>query len=91
MAYNSTSNNTSTPDIKTFNLKYKLDGSEVGGEEFKAAKVNTVIDDTFSGRPIEAYYANEHTTHRHRMVKCYTALNESLGYLEYTVKSVIQS
>ncbi len=91
MMYTSTSNNTSTPDIKTFNLKYRLNGSDVGGEEFKVARVSTVIDDTFSGTPIEAYYANEHSTHRHRMVKCYTALNESLGYLEYTVKSVVQS
>ena len=91
MAYNSTAQNTSNSDVKSFNLKYSLNGSEVGGDDFKAARVSTVIDDTFSGAAIEAYYANEHTTHRHRMVKCYTQLNEFLGYLEYTVKSVIQS
>lgn len=91
MAYNATSKNTNNPDIKSFNLKYKLNGSEVGSEDFKVAKVSAGINDTFSGANIEAYYANEHTTHRHRMVKCYTALNESLGYLEYTVKSVVQS
>ncbi len=91
MSYNAVTQSANNPDIKSFNLKYKLNGSEVGSDEFKTARVSTVIDDTFSGAAIEAYYANEHPTHRHRMVKCYTQLNESLGYLEYTIKSVVQS
>ncbi len=90
MSYFAGTQKTDVPDIKSFNLKYLLNGNEVGAEDFKAAKVQVLIDNTFSGSAMEAYYSNDHTTHRHRMVKCYTALNDSLGYLEYTIKSVAQ-
>ncbi|MBR2376591.1 MAG: hypothetical protein IKA85_02275 [Clostridia bacterium] len=88
MRYYAGTEKTEVPDIKSFNLKYNLNGSETGAEDFKAAKVQVLIDDTFSGAAMEAYYAVDHPTHRHRMVKCYTALNDSIGYLEYTIKSV---
>ena len=90
MTYYAGTEKTDVPDIKSFNLKYNLNGNDVGGEELKAAKVRVMINETFSGAAMEAYYANDHETHRHRMVKCYTALNESMGYLEYTIKNVIQ-
>lgn len=90
MTYYAGTDKTDVPDIKSFNLKYNLNENEVGGEELKAAKVKVMINDTFSGTAMEAYYANDHQTHRHRMVKCYTALNDSLGYLEYTIKNVTQ-
>lgn len=89
MRYYAGTEKTEVPDIKSFNINYLLNGTEVGGEDLKAAKVQVLIDDTFSGSPMEAYYATDHPTHRHRMVKCYTALNDSLGYLEYTIKAVL--
>ena len=90
MTYYAGTDKTDVPDIKSFNLSYLLNGNEVGGGELKAAKIKVMINDTFSGTAMEAYYANDHETHRHRMVKCYTALNDSLGYLEYTIKNVTQ-
>ena len=90
MTYYAGTEKTDVPDIKSFDLTYLLNGSEVGGAELKAAKIQVMINDTFSGSAMEAYYANDHQTHRHRMVKCYTALNDSLGYLEYTIKNVTQ-
>ncbi len=91
MAYSSTTQNTGSADVKSFNLKYLLNGDEVGSEDFKAARVTAYINETFSGVDIEAYYSVDHETHRHRMVKCYTPLNDSLGYLEYTIKSATQN
>ncbi len=91
MIYNGSSNGTTTPDLKKFNLTYNLNGEEVGDNEFETARVSMEINDTFSGALIDAYYAVDHKTHRHRMVKCYTALNESLGYLEYTISSATQN
>lgn len=51
------------------------------------AKLSVSINDTFSGRPIEAYFAVA-TEEKHRPVLIYTALNGDLGYLTYRLKSV---
>ncbi len=91
MMYNGNNSSNRGPDIKKFNLSYKLNGEEVGGNEFETARMSIGISDTFAGSIIEAYYAVDHNVHRHRMVKCYTALNDSLGYLEYTISSATQN
>ncbi len=91
MMYNGNNSSNSGPDIKKFNLRYNLNGEDVGGNDFETARISMGINDTFSGSIIDAYYAVDHKTHRHRMVKCYTALNESLGYLEYTISSATQN
>ena len=75
-------------DIKNFNIFYELGGETVGAEDLSVAKVKISIDDTFSGYPIECYYITNHKTHRHRMAEAYTALNNNIGYLKYTIKKV---
>ena len=76
MAYYGMTSDGKNADIKKFNIKYKLNGVEISDEALSAAKVNVKIDDT---------------THRHRMVKSYVALNDMMGYLEYSLVNVIQS
>ncbi len=87
MLYNASGSNSSI-DIKNFNLFYDLGGEMIGAENLAVAKVKIEIDDTFSGYPIEAYYITDHKTHRHRMAEVYTALNNEMGYLKYTIKKV---
>ena len=87
MTYFGTSQN-SQSDIKNFNLFYDLGEEKIGAENLQVAKVKIVIDDTFAGYPIEAYYITDHKTHRHRMAEAYTALNNNIGYLKYKIKKV---
>ena len=69
-----------------------LGGYEINGvpteSDIKTSLVNVLLNDTFSGAGIDAYYALDHKTHRHRLIKAYTSLNDNMGYLEYTIKSV---
>ena len=55
---------------------------------FNTTRLYSAIDDTFTGAPIELYYASDAETHRHRLIKSYTALNDNMGFIEYTIKSV---
>ncbi|MBR5439133.1 MAG: hypothetical protein IKV61_02830 [Clostridia bacterium] len=88
----SVSENSSTVSQFTFdNLTYDYkinDTPQVVESGFTGYLLYAAIDDTFSGTPIELYYATDASFHRHRLIKSYTALNDSMGYLEYTIKSV---
>ena len=75
-------------DIKNLEIFYELGGETVGAKDLAVAKVKIMIDDTFSGYPIETYYITDHKTHRHRMALAYTALNNDVGYLEYKISKV---
>ncbi len=90
MTYSTISNQNTTLDIKTFDFYYDnvINNQPIVKEENKieAVKLLASVNDTFSGSPIELYYATNHSQDRHRLVKAYTALNENLGYLEYTIK-----
>ena len=55
---------------------------------FTTLRLYSAINDTFTGAPIELYYASDVTTHRHRLIKSYTAINDNMGFIEYTIKSV---
>ena len=93
LMYYAASTDASTADVKKFNLEYLKDDTTFNGE-ISCAKVNIMQDDTFSGAAIEAYYALDdlaptlHKEHNHRLIKAYTLINDNLGYLEYTIKSV---
>lgn len=75
------------------NLDVKsLDNYTINGVAPEEAKVNCVrvgisINDTFSGSSIEAYYATNHQTDRHRLVETYTRISGGLGYLKFSLKS----
>lgn len=55
--------------------------------EISCVKLSIEINDTFSGRPIEAYFATA-TDEKHRPTLIYTAINGNIGYLTYRLKSV---
>ena len=76
-----------TFDNLTYDYKIK-DVPQTVESGFTAYLLYAAIDNTFSGTPIELYYATDASFHRHRLIKSYTALNDSMGYLEYTIKSV---
>ncbi len=80
-------------DVKTFTFTYDnvVNNTPIVYPENKiqVVKVLLMIDDTFSGGTIELYYAMDHETHRHRLIKAYTPLNHEMGYMEYTIKSVV--
>lgn len=61
--------------------------AESGKTEIPSMKLSIEINDTFSGRPIEAYFASA-TEEKHRPTLIYTALNANIGYLTYRLKSV---
>lgn len=68
---------------------YVLNGENQSVESgFPTYRLFSAIDDTFTGAPIELYYASDATTHRHRLIKSYSALNDNMGFIEYTIKSV---
>ena len=79
--------------ISNENLDVKsLDNYTINGVAPTEAKVNCVrvgisINDTFSGSSIEAYYATNHQTDRHRLIETYTRITGGLGYLKYSLKS----
>lgn len=65
---------------------YTIDGIAVD-KEFDVAHVNFKINDTFSGYPIECYYATNHEIHRHRLIEYYIKFYEA-GFFKYKLKSV---
>ncbi len=80
-------------DVKSLD-NYVINNVEPTEAKVTCARVSIYISDTFSGNPIEAYYATDHRTHRHRLVETYTKLSISsrfdkydLGYLKYSLKS----
>ena len=92
MLYTTVSNNVNL-DVKTFTVDYEnlINDNLVTYPENKiqVVKVLLKINDTFSGGNIELYYALDHQTHRHRLIKAYTPLNDEMGYMEYTMKSAV--
>ena len=73
-------------DVKSLD-NYVINGVEPTEAKINCARINVSISDTFSGNPIESYYATDHKTHRHRLVETYTKLTGNLGYLKYSLKS----
>ncbi len=72
----------------TVDYNYILNGAKVDfNSSIVTAKLLTGINDTFAGANIESYYAVDKTTHRHRMIKSYSTLNDDIGYIEYSLKS----
>lgn len=92
MTLTTVSNNVNL-DVKTFPISYDnvINGNAIVDSEGKVqvVKVLLMINDTFSGGTIELYYALDHQTHRHRLIKAYTPLNDEMGYMEYTIKSAV--
>ena len=92
MTYTTATNN-SKIDVKNFTFTYDnvINDEKVTYTENKiqVIKVLLMINDTFSGSTIELYYAMDHQTHRHRLIKAYTPLNDQMGYMEYTIKSAV--
>lgn len=72
-------------DVKVLS-GYTLNGSAVGEDGIQCNHVQVIIDDNFSGNPIECYYAQDRDTHRHRLIETYTYFG-SIGYLKYTLTS----
>ncbi len=71
-------------------FKYSNRNSEITSN-LEVSQIKISITDTFTGTPIESYYALNTTDskdNRQRLIKAYTPLNDSLGYLEYTLTSV---
>lgn len=73
-------------DVKKIESGYLLNGEQQN--DIDACHLNLKINHTFSGYPIECYYATNHETHRHRLIECYSKLTNELGYLKYKLKSV---
>lgn len=67
--------------------EYKVE-SGISGTPIDCYRLLTSVSETFSGATIEGYYAKDADVNRHRMIKCYTALNNGLGYICYTLNSV---
>ena len=75
--------------IKNINLPtYTYNGITETNKKVDAAMLSIELNDVFSGSPIEAYYATNHSEMRHLLVEYYTKLNSNLGYLKYTLKEV---
>lgn len=75
--------------FENLTYNYVLNGEQKTIESgFNTHRLYSAINDTFSGAPIELYYAVDTATHRHRLIKSYTALNDNMGFIEYTIKSV---
>ncbi len=65
---------------------YVLNGEQVGTEGISCNHVEVAIKDTFSGSPIESYYAQDRDTHRHRLIETFTPFG-NVGYLKYSLVS----
>lgn len=86
--YSSISGNSSS-GVTTFVLpSFTHNGVAETNKSISTAKLYLKLNDTYSGSPIEAYYATDHLEMRHNLVKYYTALNCNLGYLEYSLIEV---
>lgn len=80
------------PDVKTFTLPaYTLNNGAPEDKTVTATHLTVKLTGTYKGAEIEAYYANDQKDMRRNLVKLYTAVNSSLGYLEYTLKSVTRN
>lgn len=82
--------NASASDAKNVKLAdgYSENGQTIPDKtEISSVKLSIEINDTFSGRPIEAYFATA-TDEKHRPTLIYTAINGNIGYLTYRLKSV---
>lgn len=80
------------PDVKTFTLPaYTLNNGAPEDKTVTATHLTVELTGTYKGAEIEAYYANDQKDMRRNLVKLYTAVNSSLGYLEYTLKSVTRN
>lgn len=73
-------------DVKSSD-NYVINGVSPTEPKVNCARVGISIADTFSGSTIEAYYATDHKTHRHRLVETYTRLTGGVGYLKFSLKS----
>lgn len=75
-------------DVKNL-ANYTLNGVEPteNSANVSCAHVQITIDDTFSGNPIDCYYAQDRNTHRHRLVETYTRFG-TLGYIKFHLASV---
>ncbi|MBO7215205.1 MAG: hypothetical protein J6V66_06915 [Clostridia bacterium] len=69
---------------------YTLNGVDLSVEnpEISCAHIEMVINDTFSGYPLEAYFAQDRDTHRHRLVTTYTRFGDR-GYLKFSLENVV--
>ena len=84
-----TSSAVSVHVFENLTYNYTINGEQQTIESgFNTHRLYSAINDTFSGAPIELYYAVDTSTHRHRLIKSYTALNDNMGFIEYTIKSV---
>lgn len=75
-------------DVKNLE-NYVLNGVDLKtqSETVSCGHVQIVIDDVFSGNPIDCYYAQDRDTHRHRLVETYTRFG-TLGYLKFHLAEV---
>ncbi len=83
--YYTTATNNNETTISSFNVSYEHNGVQTTSETLQAIMFRIGLDSTFSGPSIDAYYLIDQKTHRHKMLCAYTALNDSLGYLKYTL------
>ena len=85
----SSSNSVSQQTFENLTYDYLIDGTLQTVESgFPTLRLYSAIDGTFTGAAIELYYASDASTHRHRLIKSYSALNDNMGFIEYTIKSV---
>lgn len=73
-------------DVKSLD-NYTINGIAPTEAKINCVRVGISINDTFSGSSIEAYYATNHQTDRHRLVETYTRISGGLGYLKFSLKS----
>ena len=53
----------------------------------QTVRVAVALSGTFTGANIECYYATQDSD-RKRLIECYTKVNDNLGYLKYSLKTV---
>ncbi|MBR6737692.1 MAG: hypothetical protein IKL82_04965 [Clostridia bacterium] len=76
-----------TEEVDVKNMPaYELNG--IVGEQVPSARLSISIQDTYSGAVMECYYAVNKEVDRHRLTRSYIKINDSLGYLCYTLKKV---
>ncbi len=73
-------------DVKSLD-NYALNGVQPTDAKVNCVRIGISINDTFSGSSIEAYYATDHQTHRHRLIETYTRITGDIGYLKFSLKS----
>ncbi len=69
-------------DVKNLE-NYQINNQPKSEDTVSCNHLSVKINDTFSGKPIECYYATDKVTHRHRLIETYTLLTSNLGYLKY--------